>query len=229
MSSHALMLVGSPRGSRSTSNNLGGYLLQGLSSSGWQCDTIFLGDTLKSPEAQVKMLSATDKTDLVILAFPLYVDHLPAIAMEALELIADHRSVNKPSYPQGFLALVNCGFPESEQNNIAVAVAREFATQNGFEWRGGLAMGMGGVISGRPLSEMRGPATPIKKALDLAVIALSAKQPVGEDAMQIMAKRVIPRWLYVWIGNRSWKQMARKNGTTERLYSKPYSNDSLVE
>jgi hypothetical protein len=32
----------------------------------------------------------------------------------------------------------------------------------------------------------------------------------------------MPRWFYNWMGDRGWKRAAKKNGTSGRLYDKPF-------
>ena len=87
----ALLLVGSPRTRKSTSNSLGGYLFEQLSKHDIQTETIYIHTTMYSAERTKAMLDAIDAADLVLLAFPLYVDSLPAPVMNALEQIAAHR------------------------------------------------------------------------------------------------------------------------------------------
>ena len=87
----ALLLVGSPKTRKSTSNSLGGYLFEQLSAQSIQTETIYLHTVLRSPQKMQALLEAVDAADLVTLAFPLYVDALPAPVIEALERIAAHR------------------------------------------------------------------------------------------------------------------------------------------
>lgn len=65
------------------------------------------------------MLAAIEACDLLILAFPLYVDTLPALTIQALEVIAEHRRAGETVHAPWFLALANCGFPEAAHNDVA--------------------------------------------------------------------------------------------------------------
>ncbi len=94
-----------------------------------------------------------DAADLVTLAFPIYVDTLPAPVIEALELIAAHRQGSDPSHRQSFTTFANCGFPEADQCANALAICDTFAGQAGFEWAGSLALGAGEAINGASLAE----------------------------------------------------------------------------
>src|SRR3972149_2310639 len=107
-----------------------------------------------------------------MLAFPLYIDSLPAPVIAALEKIASHRA-GKP-VQQSFAAIANCGFPEANHNDTALAICAQFARQTELTWLGSLALGGGeGLVHGVPLNEMDGRALPLKNSLDLAAEALA--------------------------------------------------------
>ena len=83
-----LLLVGSPRTHKSTSHALGSYLLDQMAARGVQTDIIHIYTVLKSPEKMRLLLEKLDAADLAVLAFPLYVDSLPAPVILLLERIA---------------------------------------------------------------------------------------------------------------------------------------------
>jgi hypothetical protein len=87
----ALLLIGSPKPERSTSESLGTYLLDRLKELGWTTGALRVNSAMRSDERRDELVAALDLADVVILAFPLYVDSLPAGATRALELIAEHR------------------------------------------------------------------------------------------------------------------------------------------
>ncbi len=61
----------------------------------------------------------------------------------------------------------------------------------------------------------------VGQALDLAAAALAEGRPVPERAQALMARSLVPAWLYRWSGNRGWRQQARANGVEARLYDRP--------
>ena len=138
----ALLLVGSPRTRKSTSNSLGVYLFEQLSKHNIQTETIFIHTTTHSAERIKVMLDAVDAADLILLAFPLYVDSLPAPVMNALEIIAAHRA-SQSEHRQLFAAISNCGFPEPDQASTALAICENFARLNHFEWADLVSIGRG--------------------------------------------------------------------------------------
>jgi NAD(P)H-dependent FMN reductase len=219
----ALLLVGSPRTRKSSSQALGGYLFDQLRAQSIQTETIYLHTILRSPEKMNAMLKALDSADLVLLAFPLYVDSLPAPVIEALEKIAAHKQASESIRPTFFAALANCGFPEAAHNATALAICKEFARQAGFTWAGSLALGAGeGLVHGADLKEASGPAIPIKKSLEMAAAALARGEGIPQAAQTLLAKPIIPGWLYRIIGGFGWNQLAKKYGVLKLMKRKTY-------
>lgn len=217
----ALLLVGSPRTKKSTSASLGSYIFDQLTTRGMETQTIQIYTSLYSQERMKVMLDAIDRTDLVVLAFPLYVDSLPAPVTAALERIAAHRKENPTQIR--FAAIANCGFPEAKHNDTALAISSEFARQNGFAWLGGLSLGAGqGVVHGTPLNELDGRAIPLKAALDLAAEALANGDPIPQTARDLLAKPIIPAWMYTLNGRFGWRQAAKQYGMQKELKRQPY-------
>lgn len=218
----ALLLVGSPKKSNSSSDSIGSYLLDKLSEDGYATDKLNILSSLKSNEDAETLLEAVNNAELIILTFPLYVDSLPAGVIKSFELIASHREKNKSTSVQRMIAIVNCGFPESLQTKIALDICRCFANSVGFKWAGSLGLSCGGVISGRPIKEQSGMLRNVIKSLDLTSKALVNNNPIPSEAKDLMAKQFIPSRLYTFIGNMGWKKAAKKNGCRGKIYARPY-------
>jgi multimeric flavodoxin WrbA len=218
----ALLLVGSPKTRKSTSNSLGSYLFEGLSERAIQTETIYLHTVLRSPAKMQALLEAVDAADLVTLAFPLYVDSLPAPVVEALERIAAHRQERDPSHRQLFAAVANCGFPEAYQCDTALAICMTFARQAGFEWAGALALGGGQMLNGTPLVEAGGMAIRIRKSLEDAAEGLAQGMTIPKAAQDMMATPVIPHWAYRLTGGLGWIRTAKGYGALMSLRRRPY-------
>jgi multimeric flavodoxin WrbA len=217
----AVLLVGSPRTKKSTSASLGGYLFEQLTARGVETQTIQIHTSLNSQTRMNEMYEFVDNADLVVLAFPLYVDSLPAPVTAALEKISAHRKGNRS--PIRFAAIANCGFPEAHHNATALAICSEFARQNGFAWLGGLALGGGeGLVHGVPLNQLDGRAIPLKKSLELAAEALADGRPIPQSARDLLAKPVIPNWMYKLSGAHGWKQQAKQYGAEKVLRRQLY-------
>jgi hypothetical protein len=217
-----LLLVGSAKRPRSTSESLGAYLLERLGEHGFETETVLLHRILRSNEGRAQLLAAVDRAELLVLAFPLYVDTLPYLVTRALELIAAHRRAVSSRFSQRFVALANCGFPEAPHNETALAICRLFARDTGLEWAGGLALGGGQAINGQRLSAQQGMARHVIAALDMVAEALASGCPVPPAAVGVMAESLIPAWAYMLLGGLGWRMQAWRNGALRRLAARPY-------
>lgn len=220
----AVLLVGSPRTRESTSGALGGYLFEQLAEHGIETETIQLYTSLPSTDRMQALYAAIDQAGLVVLAFPLYVDSLPAPVIAALEKIAAHRAEIGPrARPAMFAAVANCGFPEAHHNNTALAICAGFARQAGYAWMGSLSLGGGeGLVHGKALTELDGRAQPLIQSLRIAAEALANGQPIPQTARDLISRSFIPGFLYRIFGGMGWKQMAKNYGAQKRLRDQPY-------
>jgi len=198
-------LIGSPKKKRSTSEVLGDFLLDRLMDEGMETDSLSIQKHLRDEDSAKDMLSRCSDADLIILAFPLYIDSLPWTATKALELIAEHRKENQPLKEQRFMGIVNSGFPEASQSDVAMEISKCFAKKTGFKWAGGLALGGGGAINGRPLDELGSSVRNVKKSLELCAKALANGRKIPSEAMDLMSKPMVPKRLYIMGGNMGWK------------------------
>lgn len=219
----ALLLVGSPKGAGSTSHSLGTYLVERLQTEGFEAQTLYLKSSTVSKAGREELLHAIDSADVIALTFPLYVDALPSWVIGAMELVARRRQETSAANEPLLLAISNCGFPEARHNEPALSICRHFAREAGFKWAGGLALGGGGAIDGRPLEKLGGMTRNIRKSLDLAAAALAQGQPATQEAANLMAKPLMPTWIYVMMGNLGWGSQAKKNGVRSQIHERPYS------
>jgi len=217
----ALLLVGSPRMGKSTSASLGEYLLGRLRQKGVATETIHIYQVARNPEKTAKMLKAVDVADLALLAFPLYIDSLPAPVIAAMRQIHEYRH-GRPVHG-GLTAIANCGFIESTHNENALAACAAFASASGFHWTGGISIGGGeGLVHGHPLGELGGTVIPYRKNLDRVAESLAEGNPVPEEPCRQLAKPFVPAWIYRLFGSVNWKKQAHRHGVLRKLDDKPY-------
>ncbi|MCK4663188.1 MAG: flavodoxin family protein [Bacteroidales bacterium] len=232
---NAMLIVGSPKiKKRSTSDVFGEYLLEIMKSAGWKTEKLMLKGSLKQEKGQTELCSAVDRSDLIILVFPLYINTLPYLVTKALEVIASHKKVEQMKRPQRIFTFVNNGFPEFYQNALALAICRNFADQCGIFWAGALAMGAGEVLGqGQELTLPKRSGPPVKhviKALDKAGEALVKESAIPSNIQNLISKPPIPLisfriWRWIMFAGQSWKQQALKNGVSEeKIYAKPYAD-----
>ncbi len=218
-----LLLIGSPKAARSTSGALGSYLARRLQERGLLTRKIRIRSALRSESGLESLLEAVDRTDILILAFPLYVDSLPAPVIRAMERIA-HRRSRTGGTRAGMVALVNCGFPEARHNETALEICCTFASEAHFNWLGGLSVGGGGAINGKPLEKLGAMGRNIRRALDLAAAALAEGKAIPPEALELMSRPLVPGWIYTLVGSIGWIREARRSGVLMKLNARPYRN-----
>jgi hypothetical protein len=201
--------------------------MEQLRQRGWETDSLTLRASLRQEEGQRELWSAVERADLLVLAFPLYVDSLPFLVTKALELIASKRQALETKKPQRVVALVNNGFPEPHQNTLALAMCHCFAERSQVAWAGGLMMGAGEALSGgEPLTGRSRSSLPVKhvtSALDAAAAALACDQPLPLEAVRLVARSPLPivpfpvwRWIYMKMGNAYWCRRAAGFGVSKQ-------------
>lgn len=218
----ALILIGSAKpAGESTSEAFGDYLARQIETRGIATSTMHVARALRTPTRTEALLQAVDCADLFILAFPLYVDSLPYLVVEALERIAAHRQTLPAPIPTTFLAIANCGFPEAHHNQTALDICEQFAAAAAMTWAGGLALGAGGAVHGQPLDADRGMTRHVAHALELTAAALAAGEPVPAEAVERMAQPLMPQRIYLLMGGIGWRMQAWRNGVFHRLRARP--------
>ena len=217
----ALLLAGSPRGNASVSAAIAAHLADLLTARGLVAATESIHGRSRVDLEPGGLGARLEGADVVALATPLYVDSLPGPVTEALELLA-RRQVSAPSSRPRFLAIVNSGFPEAVHNDTALAICRLFAEQAHLDWIGGLGIGGGGMLAGKPLAQLGGRGRAVTQALALTADAIAQGLVVPEEARRLAGKLPIPRWLYRFMANWGFRQQARKHGTLSRLGNRPY-------
>jgi len=224
----AVLLIGSPRLENSTSKVLGDRLLRRLEQQGLAAETHFVHRALADGDKAEAMFSAVDGADVVVFAFPLYVDQLPAPVVWACEQIAARRRRQSSGHRPMMTCLVQSGFPETQQNQPASDIMKRFAVAAGFTWAGGLIMGMGGATAGRPLpEEPRGMLHNVLKGLDQAAVDLAAGRAISTATIELMGKKLMPYKFYFFMANlgmrREVKKNSKKSGKNIDAFARPYA------
>lgn len=218
----AAILVGSPKPKGSSASELlARALSKRLIAGSVVTELHFANEFVHDNERAECSARAIADCDLFVLATPLYVDAFPSLTTHALELVAQARQ--REAHPARFAVLINCGFPEAEQNRTALRMARLFADQARYRWAGALPLGGGGMVTAESsLTDPHGPLAHVARALDLASPALAAGGVLPFSAIAAMAKPSIPDAVYRAMGDLGWRWKAYKNDVAQGdLHARP--------
>lgn len=221
---HTLLLVGSPRGRMSSSTSLSNYLSNKLQEKGEAHETLWITEQLVSQDRTKKMLEAIRTADNIVLTAPLYDDCQPYNVTKTMELAAEMGDLQG----KRFIPIVNCGFPQVEQITLGVMpIYKMFAKKTGMVWGGSLAIGGGEGIqgsAGKTLEDIGGAGNSIIAELQKIAEAITTDMSYKDVEVITFPKFLLQPWLgglMMWINNRNWNTMAKKNG--EKVDARPYA------
>lgn len=119
-------------------------------------------------------------TDVVFI-FPLYADGIPVTLLHFLKALEAQPPEIKPVVS----VLINCGFLEYEQNDIAVRMMQLFCAQNGYDFGSVLRIGSGEAILDTPFQIRRHPRHETLRRLHcrLAVWQLPGENAAAQAAV----------------------------------------------
>lgn len=136
----------------------------------------------------------------VLLVFPLYADGIPVTLMRFLDTLAQ----NAPRHPVRISVMINCGFLEPEQNDIAVKMLRLYCRQNGFAFGSVLQIGSGEAILSTPFRIL--VRAKIKR---LAAAILAGQEHTWKVTMPLS------KGLFLKASTRYWVGYGKRNGVTK--------------
>ncbi|MCK9151867.1 NAD(P)H-dependent oxidoreductase [Methanobacterium alcaliphilum] len=223
-SNNVLILIGSPKGRKSASNNIASYLEDRFKINNVETEKIYLVEN-QNGERLNKVVKKTLNSELVVLIAPLYIDSIPAITIKFMEEY--HLQHNLlPKTQQRLLSIFNSGFPEPKQNDVAIDICKNFAHQTGMEWEGGITIGMGAAFQSQSLKNAGGMARNLRKGLDEVIDSLSIDKPVPDKAIVIASKPLAPlfvsKFIMRWFGGFMWKKKVKDKTVQKEMYKRPY-------
>lgn len=217
-----MMWVGSPKppGS-STSEALLRQLGRELEDRGAQVTYAWARHGIKAESLQ-RWVEEAEASDVVVLGSPVYFDSLPYPVTACLEGWYEQTVGRQGGRPR-FAAVINCGFPEAAHCELALDICRQFCRESGLTWWGGFAIGGGGVYDGKPLDQMGHAADGARMALGLIAEALVDDAAPPVEAANLLAKGVLPKWLYIASGTFGWTWAALREGALLHMADRPYA------
>ena len=206
------LIEGSPKAKDSSSK----YILKTLK--------VLLNDEHEISEyhCRMAMLKNSDleqiaESDVLVFAFPLYVDGIPSHLLNCLYQMETF--LNTRYNPRMVVySLVNSGFYEGRQNAIALETMKNWCEKTKLKWGQGIGIGGGGMLSALTgVPDGKGPKKNLSEALKTVVRNIGA----GTTSDNIFISPNIPRFIYRLGAEMGWRQQIKGNGLkTKDLYVK---------
>jgi len=209
-----LLVNGSPRRAEANSR----IVLDALRSRLGEAHEYRMVETMTATGAEAEDLDA----DLIVLAFPLYIDSLHSrllswlLSYESLRRNAPASAVRRTR----MIAVANNGFHEGVQNRTALEIVAHFCSRSGIEWRGGVGIGTGEML--RNMKEAPDDMVikrPVSRALD-AIASRVMDETAPADNLYV--QHAFPWLIYKAMGHAGWRKQARAHGVGRReMLAKP--------
>lgn len=193
-----LILNGSPRAPKSNSKHYAALFTKYCPV---PCDTQII--TRRNHAELCKRMA--DCSDLLFV-FPLYADALPVGLLEFLRSLEEHLPERRPVVS----VLINCGFQEVAQNEVAVEMMRLFCRRNGFRFGSVLMIGSGEAILESPFRflvkrKIRRLARSVARGLNL----------------ELHTTMPLPKWLFRIASTLYWTEYGRRFGVSREQMQTP--------
>jgi hypothetical protein len=163
-----------------------------------------------------KIISNIKNIDILVIAFPLYVDSLPSHVLDFLSILEDNFKGKLKDIT--VYVISNCGFYEGNQNKTALKIMRCWCRKINLKWGQGIGIGAGEMMGGLSNVPMgKGPNTSLGLALKNLARNINERNS-GEDVFTI--PNMFPRFVFRLAANRFWVSKANKNGLNKKDLNK---------
>ena len=187
-----IILNGSPRAPRSNSKQYAALFAEHYPVKTEYCEI--------RRNNHLQLCEAVDTATKLLFVFPLYVDSLPVTLLNFLKTLEQHPPRQKPIVS----VLVNCGFLEPRQNDVAVEMMRLFCSENGYPFGSVLKVGSGEAILTTPFAGL------VRRKMKRFARA------VAENGNQTFSVTMpLPKRLFLRASTAYWTEYGKKNGVTK--------------
>ena len=187
-----LILNGSPRAPKTNSKQYAEIF-----SSLCKEKTVYLPLTKKNHGEICQNLEGV--SDL-LLVFPLYADGVPVTLLSFLNTLEQNPPQERPTVS----VMVNCGFLEPRQNNVAVEIIRTFCQQNGLPFGSVLKIASGEAILSTPF-----------RFLVRSSIRKFASAIVSHKPRTLSVTMPLPKKMFIRASTLFWENYGKRNGLTK--------------
>jgi multimeric flavodoxin WrbA len=198
------LINGSPKGRGSASN----CILQELKPLLAQDGNRVLEYHFRNPALSPTEMEEIRDCDVLIFAFPLYVDGIPSHLLSCLVQLERYLAAI-PKKEIMVYSIVNCGFYEGEHNELAVEMLKNWCIKAGLTWGQGIGIGAGGMLpmlQNVPIGH--GPKKNLGKGL--AQLAHNVLERTSGESLFFTAN--LPRIVYKLAAEIGWRRSIKANG-----------------
>lgn len=162
----------------------------------------------RKPQLSKKEMEELIEYDILVFAFPLYVDGIPSHLLNCLIQLEGYFANIKEKEIMVY-SLVNCGFYEGHHNELAIEMMENWCAKAGLRWGQGLGIGAGGMLpalNNVPIGH--GPKRNLEKVLKK--LADNIVKCASEE--NIFTTANFPRVLYKLAAEMGWRRSIKANG-----------------
>ncbi len=218
-----LMVNGSPRNRISASASLLARVEKKVNRDLFDIDSVSITAALRDPDKLNGILEQAVYADIIVIAFPLYIDSLPSITLRFLKRFQEYKEKKDYKNNQILFTIINCGFPEAEHNRIALEIMYNFTGETGLKWGLGLGIGMGSMAGGEKIPEKSRILKPVENELNLMANRINNCERERTRAETRFVLPSFPKFLYLFAATAQWKILGKKNGVKRLLKQRPYA------
>ncbi|WP_455715519.1 hypothetical protein [Anaerosporobacter sp.] len=187
-----MIVNGSPRAVKSNSKGYADIFLKNC-----KLETEYFNITKTNHnELCAKMEEFSD----VLFVFPLYVDGIPTTLLNFLKTLEVNTQKNKPVVS----VLINCGFIEYNQNDVAIEMMKLFCKQNNFTFGSVLRIGSGEAILNTPFKIL------VTKKIKRLSSSIYKRKYESLQTTMLLSKKV-----FIKASTNYWINYGKKNGITK--------------
>lgn len=188
-----LILNGSPRAPKSNSKRYAEIFMKH-----YPHETIYRS---VNPKNHLNLCKEINDYTQVLFVFPLYADALPSGFLQFLKTLEVHPPVRKPLIS----ILINCGFLEYEQNEVAIRMMQLFCRRNGYSIGSILMLGSGEAMLD----------TPFKYIAHRKIRQLAQSISTGHN-LTLTGTMPLPKTLFRMAADIYWTRYGKRFGTSKR-------------
>jgi len=150
--------------------------------------------------------------DVIVLMFPLFIHSIPS---NTLKMLIELENTIKRQKKKDLIiyTVVNNGFYEGKQNNIAFDIIKNWCENTGVIFGGGIGQGAGEMISRtKHLPKDRDLFKSLNCALQIMAENIKTKKPME---IQYLSPN-FPKFLWRFMAVSNWNNLAKNNGLSKK-------------